>query len=405
MKVRRSDLALAPASGQTMAMADGERSLTIDGNRLTFIPDGPDRFRELMALIDGAKKSLRLLYYIYSADTVGGQVRDALLRAMDRGVDVALLIDGFGSSDTREDYFSELSNRGARFCRFNPSYGRRYLLRNHQKLALADAETDECRVIIGGFNIEDDYFGRVADGAWRDIGLLVKGPAAARLQPYYDALMDWSLSKRSRMKTLRAVVRNYSEHEGKLQWLFGGPMQLKSPWGLATLHDLAAARDLEMIVAYFAPMGGILKRIGAVAARGRARIVIPAISDNPQTTEAARSTYGRLLRRRVQIYEYEATKLHSKLLVMDDVVHIGSSNFDLRSLYLNMEMMLRVQDPDFAIMMRSYFEHELGDSLEITPEVYRQRATWLHRLKWRIGWFLVTSLDYTVTRRLARRVP
>jgi cardiolipin synthase len=217
--------------------------------------------------------------------------------------------------------------------------------------------------------------------------------------------MAWSLAKNSRMKTLRAVVRRFSEHEGRLQWLFGGPMQLKSPWGLATLRDLAATRDLEMVVAYFAPMGGTLKRIGAVAARGRARIVIPAISDNPQTTEAARSTYARLLKRGVKIFEYQATKLHSKLLVMDDVVHIGSSNFDLRSLYLNMEMMLRVHDPDFAIMMRSYFEHELGDSLAITPEVYRQRATWLERLKWRFGWFLVTSLDYTVTRRLALRVP
>src|SRR3569833_3244913 len=142
MKVRRSDLALAPASGLLFVLADGERSLTIDGNRLTFIPDGPDRLRELMALIDGAKKSLRLLYYIYSADTVGGQVRDALLRAMDRGVEVALLIDSYDSSDTREDYFTELSVRGARFCRFNPSYNQQNLLRNHQKLALADAETD-----------------------------------------------------------------------------------------------------------------------------------------------------------------------------------------------------------------------------------------------------------------------
>src|SRR3569833_898177 len=157
MKVRRSDLALAPASGLLFVLADGERSLTIDGNRLTFIPDGPDRLRELMALIDGAKKSLRLLYYIYSADTVGGQVRDALLRAMDRGVDVALLIDGFGSSDTREDYFTELSNRGTRFNHNNPTKRRQNQQRKHQKQTQADAETDECRVIIGGFNIEDDY--------------------------------------------------------------------------------------------------------------------------------------------------------------------------------------------------------------------------------------------------------
>jgi cardiolipin synthase A/B len=386
-------------------MADGDRSLTIDGNRLTLIPDGPERFAQLIALINGARQSLRLLYYIYTADGSGEAVRDALLRAMDRGVDVALLIDGFGSSHTQETYFTELHDRGARFCRFNPAYGRRYLLRNHQKLALADAETDDSRVIIGGFNVADSYFAPVSEGGWRDIGLLVEGPAAARLMPYYDALMTWSLAKRSRLKTLRAVVRQFSEHEGPLQWLFGGPMQFKSPWGLATLHDLSTTRDLEMIVAYFAPMGSILKRIGAIAARGRVRIIVPSKSDNPATIAAARSTYARLLKRRVKIFEYQPTKLHSKLLVMDDIVHVGSSNFDLRSLYLNMEMMLRVRDPEFAIMMRSYFEHEIGDSLEITPEVYRQRATWLQRLRWRIGWFLVTSLDYTVTRRLALRVP
>ncbi len=160
-----------------------------------------------------------------------------------------------------------------------------------------------------------------------------------------------------------------------------------------------------MMVAYFAPMGGILDRIGAVARRGRARVIIPAKSDNPPTVDAARSTYSRLLKQRVQIFEYQPTKLHSKMLVMDDVVHIGSSNFDLRSLYLNMEMMLRVDDPEFAQMMRHYFEHELGNSLEITAAVYKERATLLQRLKWRIAWFLVATLDYTVTRRLALRVP
>ncbi len=384
---------------------DRDRTHVIDGTRLTLLTEGPERLDALIALIDGAQCSVRLLYYIYTADRTGALVRDALLRAVDRGIKVSLLIDGFGSGRTHESYFRELHERGARFCRFNPSWGRRYLLRNHQKLALADGETDAARVLIGGFNIENGYFAKIDEVGWRDLGLMVEGPAAARVAPYYDALMGWALNPRSRLKALRDVVRRYSEHEGALQWLYGGPMQLKSPWGLATLRDISAAHDLEMLVAYFAPMGGILARIGAVAARGRARLVIPAKSDNPPTTDAARSTYGRLLRYGVRIFEYEATKLHSKLLVMDDVVHIGSSNFDLRSLYLNMEMMLRVDDPEFAQMMRNFFEHELDDSVEITPALYKQRATWTQRLKWRLAWFLVTSLDYTVTRRLALRVP
>ncbi|HEX6741740.1 MAG TPA: phosphatidylserine/phosphatidylglycerophosphate/cardiolipin synthase family protein [Sphingomicrobium sp.] len=385
-------------------MATRDRTVSIDGNRLTLLIEGPQRFAALMELIDSATASLRLLYYIYTADRSGAAVRSALLRAIERGVSVSLLIDGFGSNRTHETYFRELAQKGARFCRFNPSLGRSYLLRNHQKLALADGETEQARILIGGFNIEDSYFGDFSDKAWRDIGLLLEGPAAARVVPYYDALMSWALNRRSKMKTLRAVVRRFSEHDGPLQWQYGGPMQLKSPWALATIHDLARANDLEMIAAYFAPMGGMLRRIGDVARRGRARIILASKSDNRATIDAARSTYARLLRRGVQVFEYQPAKLHSKLLVMDDVVHVGSSNFDLRSLYLNLEMMLRVHHADFAIMMRSYFEHELGHCLQITSE-QQAKAGWLQRLRWRIGWFLVASLDYTITRRFALRVP
>ncbi|HEX6661777.1 MAG TPA: phospholipase D-like domain-containing protein, partial [Sphingomicrobium sp.] len=127
-------------------MATSDRTLIIEGNRLTLLPDGPQRLRVLIDLIDGARASVRMLYYIYTADRSGAAVRSALIRALDRGVAVSLLIDGFGSSRTNEGYFRDLADKGATFCRFNPSYGRRYLLRNHQKLTLADGT----RILIGG---------------------------------------------------------------------------------------------------------------------------------------------------------------------------------------------------------------------------------------------------------------
>jgi cardiolipin synthase len=375
-------------------------SVTVEGNRLTLLTEGPALLKALLALIDEAKASLRILYYIFTGDEAGERVRGALLRAVDRGVEVSLLIDSFGSSKTPDNYFKELHDKGARFCRFNPSYGRRYLLRNHQKLALAD---DRC-ALIGGFNVENSYFGTVKDGAWRDIGLIVEGPAAERLGHYFDALMGWALHKGARLKALRAVIRHFSESEGKLQWQFGGPMQRKSPWALSTARDLAHAESLEMIAAYFAPMASMLSRISRVAdTGGRVRVITASKSDNRATIDAARYTYSRLLRRRVEMFEYLPTKLHSKLLIMDDIVHIGSSNFDIRSLYLNMEMMLRVDDPHFAMMMRGYFEHEIGDSEQITPELHKSRGNWFERLRWRFGFFLVNSLDFTVTRNLARR--
>jgi cardiolipin synthase len=85
---------------------------------------------------------------------------------------------------------------------------------------------------------------------------------------------------------------------------------------------------------------------------------------------------------------------------MDDAVYIGSANFDFRSLYINLENMLRIEDAAFARAMRGYFERELSESLQITPELHAERSTALRRLKWRVSHWLVTSMDYTVTRRL-----
>ena len=376
------------------------RQVTVDGNRLTLLPGGPERLDAMLEMIDGAQRSLRLLYYIFEKGSSGDRVIEALLRAVDRGVQVSLLIDGFGSNSAPESYFAEARERGIRFCRFHPSLGRRYLLRNHQKLLLADAESERPSIIIGGFNVADDYFGTIEDGAWRDLGLKVEGPAAARLASYFDRLLDWSMTKGSKMRTLRALIHQYSESQGKLQWQLGGPTPRLSPWGTSTCRDLTHSRDVEMIAAYFAPTWGLLRRIARAGRRGRARVVTAAKSDNTATIAAARFTYGRLLRRGVEVFEYLPTRLHSKLVILDEVVHIGSSNLDIRSLYLNLELMLRVDDPEFAQMMRNYFEGEVSRCIQITPALHKKRGTLLNRIRWALSFFLVTSLDYGVTRRL-----
>ena len=127
-----------------------------------------------------------------------------------------------------------------------------------------------------------------------------------------------------------------------------------------------------MIFAYFAPPGAMLRRIGRLGRRGQARIITAAKSDNNATIAAARHSYSRLLRRHVEMYEYQPAKLHTKLAIVDDIVHIGSSNFDYRSLYINMEIMLRIKDAAFADAMRGYVEREIGDSNWITPELHKQ---------------------------------
>ncbi|HVF38120.1 MAG TPA: phosphatidylserine/phosphatidylglycerophosphate/cardiolipin synthase family protein [Sphingomicrobium sp.] len=371
------------------------QSVEVDGNRLTLLTEGPPRLDALLALIDGAGQSVRLLYYIYKDDHSGTLIYLAIERALERGVAVSLLIDSFGAY-TPDEFFTPLVAKGLTYCRFHPTFGRRYLIRNHQKLAMADDRI----VLIGGFNIEDSYFGTIEDGAWRDLGLLVEGPAVARLLPYYDQLIAWAQTRGAKIRALNRIIHRYSECHGPVQWTFGGPTRGLSPWAMATSRDLLSCRNVEMIAAYFAPTWAMLRRIGRVGRRGRARIITAAKSDNRATIAAARYTYKNLLRRGVEIFEYQPTKLHSKLMVLDDIVHIGSSNFDIRGLYLNLEMMLRVDDAAFAAMIRNYFEGEIANSEAITAEVHRQRSGWVTRLVRAISFFLVTSADYTLTRRL-----
>lgn len=368
----------------------------VAGNRLTLLEEGAERLEALVELIDGARESLRILYYIWEDDESGRRVRDRLVAAMERGVAVSLLVDGFGAANAKDGFFQALTDGGARFCRFVPHFGRRYFLRNHQKLAIADCR----RVIVGGFNISDSYFGKVESGAWRDLGLLVEGDSVSCPSAYFDDLFKWALKPQGSMRTLRGVLQKHSRTDGKLHWLFGGPTRRLSPWARAVRADMRGAKRLDIIAGYFAPGPVLLRRSANVAKRGQVRLVTAAKSDNTATIAAARFTYWTLLKRGVRIFEYQPTKLHTKLFVIDGVVHIGSANFDMRSLFLNLEMMLRIEDAGFAAAMHDYVDGEVARSTEITPEAHRAQRTLLNRIRWAIGYFLIAIADYRITRRL-----
>ena len=367
----------------------------IAGNSLELVESGEARLRLLLELIERAERCIKMLMYMFNPDPVGEQVRDALVAAAQRGVEVRLLIDGFGSA-ARTDFFNALNAAGGKECVFNPSYGRRYLLRNHQKLVIIDDRI----VIVGGANIDDTYMNDHGPKHWRDLWLVLEGPEAAMPSRYFDTLFRWSTHHRPRLNYARRRLAEYSEWRGPLQWKFSGPLSMRNSWWRSIGRDIRNGSRLEMIFAYFAPPGAMLRRIGRLGRRGRARIITAAKSDNNATIAAARHSYSRLLRRHVEMYEYQPAKLHTKLAIVDDVVHIGSSNFDYRSLYINLEVMLRIKDAGFAAQMRAYFERELGDSRWITPALHKRRANPWRRFKWAISHFLVNVMDYTVTRRL-----
>ena len=380
----------------------------VAGHDLRVLVAATERREALFALIGSAQSSLRLLYYIFADDETGRAVIAALVDACRRGVVVTLMVDAFGSSSTPDSLFAPLQAVGGRFVRFGSSFTTRYLVRNHQKMTIADGG----RALIGGFNVADDYFAPESEDGWHDLGLAIAGEQVGHLVLWFDRLWRWRTSPNRSFLHLRRMIRRWDAGYGRLRWLIGGPTYRLSPWARMVWWDLEHASRADIVAAYFSPGQRLLRRLAHVASRamgtgagevpiesGGVRLLLPSRSDNSTTIAASRLLYGPLIRDGVQIHEYLSAKLHMKLIVIDDVVYLGSANFDLRSLFINLEIMLRIEDAAFADEMRALVDRQMPQCLEITQQVHQQRKRPWRLLKGWISYFLVCVLDFTVTRR------
>jgi cardiolipin synthase len=375
-------------------------TVTAAGQVLSFFPAGADRREAMMAMLRDAQVSLKLAFYIFAEDSVSREVRDALVAAARRGVAVTLIIDRFGSAASNA-FLAPLREAGGTVHCFSARWTQRYLVRNHQKMIIAD----DARALFGGFNIEDDYFAPPQDNGWNDLAISVEGSAVAGLVQWFDKLSDWTDDDGSpKFRAINQAVKRWdwsvAEDGGSARWLVGGPTRGLSTWARCVTRDMVQGDRLDMFMAYFSPPRHLLKRIGKIAAKGQTRLVMAAKSDNNATLGASRTLYSYLLRHGAQIWEFEPCKLHTKLIVLDDVVYLGSANFDMRSLYINLELMLEVKDAALADRMRAFVSEHIAASRAITPEVHKRRATPWNRLRWWLGWVLVSVIDYTVSRRL-----
>ncbi len=369
----------------------------VGGHDLHLVHTPEDRLAALLVLIASARRSVRMFSYMFGSDQSGQEVLSALTDAAARGLTVQLIIDSFGSGDNSDQFFNPLVAAGGSYHCFSSRKGVGYFVRNHQKILIVDA----AHALVGGYNITDYYFGRKGDESWEDLGLVVSGAEVAHLVEYFDALDEISEGGKVRFRGVRAIIKSWKPGDGAVQWLLGGPTNRISPWGLALKRGLETAKRLDIVSAYFSPSQTVLRRIAKVARRRKgSRLVLAGKTDNGATIGAARLLYRYLLKRKARIYEFQPRRLHMKLLVIDDAVYIGSANLDVRSLFINLEIMVRVVDAVFAAHMRALIDEMVAESEEQTRMLLKQRDSWWSRFKAGFAYFLVNSVDYSIGRRI-----
>mgnify|MGYP000427173210 CR=1 FL=1 len=249
--------------------------------------------------------------------------------------------------------------------------------------------------------ITDDYFGRAGDNSWEDLGIIVSGPQAQKLSDYFEDLARASNNGKVRYRSIRNIIHQWRPGIGQVQWLLGGPTNRISPWAITFKRSLEAGKKFDIVSAYFSPSQTILRRLAKAAKHNKgSRLVVAGKTDNNATIAAARLLYRHLMRRKTRIFEFQSRPLHMKLMVIDDTVYIGSANLDVRSMFINLEIMVRIKDAGLALHMRKLIDELVTQSEEQTRILLKARDSYWSRFKAALAYFLVNSVDYTIGRRI-----
>lgn len=348
----------------------------------------------MLAAIDAARESIRLETYIFSDGAIGRRMQAALLGARHRGVTVHVLVDAFGSIDLPDAFWVPLRQAGASVRWFNALSLRRWTYRDHRKLLVCD----ETLAIVGGFNVADEYDGDGIRSGWRDLGIEVSGPLARALARTFDRLQGLADFRHRRLQRLR---RASDRVVGQANWriLSSGPGCRHGEIRRSLADDLASARHVRIASAYFLPTWRLRRELRRVVRRGgRVQLMLAGRTDVHLTQLAGRGTYGGLLRSGIEILEYQPQILHAKLVIIDDTVYVGSANLDTRSLLINYELLVRIQDPGLAAEAVAMFEADLHHCHRIHRRTWRKSRTWWNRLRERWAHFLLARLDVLLAR-------
>lgn len=357
----------------TMCEAAGGRSARARTANIALYFRGVDKYRAVLEAIEGAEHHIHLEYYIWEPDQIGTRIRDALAARARQGIEVRVLVDGFGSSRATSRFWRPLVEAGGVVARFNALTLNRFRprmsnFRTHRKIVVVD-----CAIAFtGGMNVSDVHTEEMSgERAWRDTHLRIEGAAVKGLQMLF--LEDWHFATGTTPAGDRYLDAP-SEHPSRehiVQIVASGPDE-----NLDAIHKLffasiagAHARVL-LTTPYFVPDDPILSALTTAALRGAdVRVLVPEIGDSAIVAAAARSYYPELVDAGVRIFEYRPAVLHAKTLVVDDdLAVVGTANTDNRSFRLNFEVVAALYQKADCDALADVFEKDIASAREITAK-------------------------------------
>lgn len=368
-------LQLPPEYTELARISDAvARHPLVAGNRLAALYNGEQAYPAMLEAIESAQRSVYLATYIFETNRTGYRFIDALARAAARGVDVRVILDGFGELYSFPWAGRVLTRRRVRVARFLPPKlfppTVQVNLRTHRKLLVIDGLTG----FTGGMNIGDRHLTADSSRAARvvDMHFRLTGPVVTQMEMTF--LEDWYFCTGERADL--SPVEPASDGLAVCRAVTDGPDEDMDRLATILVGAISSARTRILVMTpYFVPSREMIGALQSAALRGvEVVVVLPARNNLPFVHWATRNMLWELLQRGVRVYYQPPPFVHTKLFVVDDIyAQIGSANLDPRSLRLNFELVVEIYDRSFAADLAAHVEATRRRSVEVSLAELRAR--------------------------------
>lgn len=352
--------------------------------------NGDNFYPAALQAIRGAERSVCLEAYIFHKSEIARLYLEALAGRARAGVEVNLTLDAFGSLSAPKKFFRPLLEAGGRVRRYNGFSLYRLLRsdnRTHREILIVDGKT----AFIGGAGVADQWYtGAKGSPRWRDTVVRVQGEAVPNLQATFAE--NW-LAASGELLVGEAYFPDIQCSNPTTTLVInstptpGGSTRARVLFQLL----LASARDSIAITSpYFLPDKSLMRELCGAIERGvKVRILVPGRkSDHLLTRSTSRRGYGPLIEAGADVYEYQPSMIHAKILCIDRLWSVvGSTNFDNRSFGINDEVNLAIEDPAVALRLETDMARDLKQSRQISLHDWRRRSV-TERATELLGWVI-----------------
>ncbi|PSW18348.1 cardiolipin synthase [Photobacterium sanctipauli] len=352
----------------------------LSGNTLS-LQDSPQKIlRSLIEDIHQANLTIDMEFYIWHPGGLADEVATALILAAKRGVEVKVLLDSAGSARFFRSHWPKLMRHSGikitEALAVTPfrMFLRRLDLRQHRKLVVIDSEIG----YTGSMNLVDPAFFKTEAGVgqWVDVMVRVTGPTVAVMNSIQA--WDWEVETGDRYlpNLPECALPSLADTMDMIQVIPSGPGMPEAIIHQVLLLSIYQAKESVVITTpYFVPSENLLQAMKDAAERGvSVDIVIPDKNDSIMVEWASRSFFTELLNAGVNIHRFHGGLLHTKSVVIDrNHCLIGTVNLDMRSLWLNFEVTLAVDDPEFTQQLNWLQQEYIKDSTLVNRSEWEKR--------------------------------